>query len=84
LVIIPNEGTERNFREVCAWSIRSSKNRLQIFFPCIPEESIRRELKYNGFHWSPTAGASQRHRRNGATYLAKLMLNNRKEAHHEA
>jgi hypothetical protein len=49
-------------------------NRLQIFFPEIPPEGIRRELKRNGFHWSPTAGAWQRHRSNRATYLAKLIL----------
>ena len=51
-------------------------NRLQIFFPDIPSEEIRRELKRNGFHWSPTVGAWQRHRSNRATYLAKLILTN--------
>jgi hypothetical protein len=50
-------------------------NRLQIFYPEIPPEMIR-ELKRNGFHWSPTAGAWQRHRSNRATYLAKLILTN--------
>ena len=50
--------------------------RLQIFFPEIPPEGIRRELKRNGFHWSSTAGAWQRHRSNRATYLAKLILTN--------
>jgi len=49
-------------------------NRLQIFFPEIPSEAIRRELKNNGFRWSPTSGAWQRHRSNRATYLAKLIL----------
>jgi hypothetical protein len=52
-------------------------NRLQIFFREIPSEAIRRELKSNGFRWSPTVGAWQRHRSNRATYLAKLMLTNR-------
>ena len=52
-------------------------NRLQIFFPEIPSEAIRGELKSNGFRWSPTLGAWQRHRSNRATYLAKLMLANR-------
>ena len=32
-------------------------NRLQIFFPEVPSEAIRRELKSNGFRWSPTARA---------------------------
>jgi hypothetical protein len=58
------------------------ENRLQIFFPEIPAESFRRELKQNGFRWSPASGAWQRHRSNRATYLAKLMLANRKEASH--
>jgi Domain of unknown function (DUF3560) len=49
-------------------------NRLQILFPEIPSEEIRRELKRNGFHWSPTAGAWHRRRSNRATYLAKLIL----------
>ena len=52
-------------------------NRLQIFFPEIPSEATRRELKSNGFRWSPSVGAWQRHRSNRATYLAKLMLANR-------
>ena len=60
------------------------ENRLQIFFPGIPAESVRRELKQHGFRWSPAAGAWQRHRSNRATYLAKLMLTNAKEASHEA
>jgi hypothetical protein len=51
-------------------------NRLQIFFPEVPSEAIRRDLKSNGFRWSPTARAWQRHRSNRATYLAKLILTN--------
>jgi hypothetical protein len=52
-------------------------NRLQMFFAEVPSEAIRRELKSNGFRWSPTTRAWQRHRSNRATYLAKLMLTNR-------
>jgi hypothetical protein len=51
-------------------------NRLQIFFTEISTGGIRGELKRNGFHWSPTAGAWQRHRSNRATYLSKLILTN--------
>jgi hypothetical protein len=51
-------------------------NRLQIFFPEVPSEAIRRDLKSNGFRWSPTARAWQCHRSNRATYLAKLILTN--------
>ncbi|MBV8176842.1 MAG: DUF3560 domain-containing protein, partial [Verrucomicrobia bacterium] len=57
-------------------------NRLQIFFPDIPAESLRRQLKQHGFRWAPTTGAWQRHRSNRATYLAKLLLNNSKEVSH--
>jgi hypothetical protein len=57
-------------------------NRLQIFFPQIPAEALRRELKQHGFRWSPAAGAWQRHRSNRATYLAQLILNNSKEVTH--
>src|SRR5258708_34518824 len=68
---------KRSFRTEYAWSITARNNRLQIFFPEIPSEAIRGELKSNGFRWSPTLGAWQRHRSNRATYLAKLMLANR-------
>ena len=50
------------------------ENRLQVLFPEIPSETVRRQLKENGFRWSPAAGAWQRHRSNRATYLAKLLL----------
>src|SRR3984893_2390630 len=49
-------------------------NRLQIFFPETPSEEIRRELKRNGFRWTPSIGTWQRHRSNRAMYLAKLIL----------
>lgn len=35
-------------------------NRLQVFFDQKPGEDVRAELKANGFHWSPRAGAWQR------------------------
>lgn len=35
-------------------------NRVQLIFPGKPSEEIRSQLKRNGFHWSPTAGAWQR------------------------
>jgi hypothetical protein len=40
--------------------INKQDNRLQIFFDEKPDESTRKELKGNGFKWSPNAGAWQR------------------------
>jgi len=50
-------------------------NRLQMFFPGKPEDSIRTSLKSNGFRWSPSEGAWQRHISNSATYAAKEIAN---------
>ena len=71
-----DESTEEQFPGGVRLVDNVEANRLQIFFPEIPSEEIRRELKRNGFHWSLTAGAWQRHRSNRATYLAKLILTN--------
>ena len=72
-----DETTEEQFQSGVRLVDNVEANRLQIFFPEIPSEEIRRELKRNGFRWSPTAGAWQRHRSNRATYLAQLILTNR-------
>jgi hypothetical protein len=71
-----DETTEEQFPSGLRLVDNVEANRLQIFFPDIPSEEIRRELKRNGFHWSPTGGAWQRHRSNRAMYLAKLILTN--------
>ena len=71
-----DETTEEQFPGGVRLVDNVEANRLQIFFPEIPSEEIRRELRRNGFHWSPTAGAWQRHRSNRATCLAKLLLTN--------
>lgn len=49
-------------------------NRVQIFFPSIPDESIRHLLKKNGFRWTPSEGAWQRHLSHHALRLAKDIL----------
>jgi hypothetical protein len=80
LAVIQNaqhdETTEERFPGGVRLVDNVEANRLQILFPEIPSEVIRRELQRNGFHWSPIAGAWQRHRSNRATYLAKLILTN--------
>src|SRR5271170_3696358 len=63
-----DETTEEQFPGGVRLVDNVEANRLQIFFPEIPSEEIRRELKRNGFR-CPTAGAWQRHRSNRATYL---------------
>ena len=47
------------------------ENRLQLEFPGIPSEAVRKYLKGNGFKWSRSAGVWQRHRSNAATYHAR-------------
>ena len=71
-----DETSEEQFPDGVRLVDNVEANRLQIFFPEIPPEEIRLTLKRNGFHWSPIAGAWQRHRSNRATYLAKLILTN--------
>lgn len=46
-------------------------NRVQIFFPSIPAENVRKELKGSGFRWCRSEGAWQRHLNGWAYKLAK-------------
>lgn len=47
------------------------ENRVQVFFPSIPTPEVRKKLKQNGFRWSRTAGAWQRHRSDAALWWAR-------------
>lgn len=51
-------------------------NRVQIFFPSKPEETMRDRLKQNGFRWSPSEGAWQRQLSNYAYRLAMDLVTN--------
>lgn len=49
-------------------------NRVQIFFPRIPSDDIRKELNSHGFRWAPSIKAWVRHLNDYATYLAKQIV----------
>jgi len=49
-------------------------NRVQIFFPEKPDETLRIQLKKNGFRWTPSEGAWQRHLSSHAFRIAQEIL----------
>lgn len=49
-------------------------NRVRLYFQGKPDQSIRDELKKNGFRWSPTLGAWQAYRNQSAMQIAKRYL----------
>lgn len=50
-------------------------NRVQLVFPSKPSEEHRKKLKSNGFRWSPSEGAWQRHLTPQAISIARQLLN---------
>jgi hypothetical protein len=48
--------------------------RIQLIFPDKPDEPTRRVLKANGFRWSPSQGAWQRHLNEAGRYAAQRVL----------
>jgi hypothetical protein len=55
-------------------TISEAENRVRIVFRCVPPESVRKELKGSGFHWSRSIGAWQRMTSNAAWSEAKRIL----------
>jgi hypothetical protein len=49
-------------------------NRVQLFFPGIPSEEVRKKLKQNGFRWCRSEGAWQRHLTPLAVNIAQYLL----------
>lgn len=49
-------------------------NRVQIYFPGIPSEEIRKSLKGRGFRWCRSEGAWQRHLNDFAFFIAKQII----------
>jgi hypothetical protein len=49
-------------------------NRVQLFFPTIPEEGMRKKLKAHGFRWCKSEGAWQRHLNPNSVHTAKYLL----------
>jgi len=58
------EGDETTERTVHGVNIVDSieDNRLQLFFPGKPEFDVRKDLKRNGYRWSPSNGCWQKYR----------------------
>lgn len=48
--------------------------RIQLFFPGKPDEQTRSLLKSNGFRWSPSHGAWQRHLNDNGRWAAKRVV----------
>jgi hypothetical protein len=64
---------EREGRELVKGDVRmvEEENRVRIYFPGKPDESLRKQLRSHGFKWARSVGAWQRHASNQAWYWGK-------------
>ncbi|MEY9772112.1 hypothetical protein ABIA14_004453 [Sinorhizobium fredii] len=71
-------GTQSEEVETSAGAVEIKENadmaRIQLIFPDKPDEPTRRMLKANGFRWSPSQGAWQRHLNEAGRYAAQRVL----------
>ncbi len=71
-------GTQTEEVDTSAGAVKIKENadiaRIQFIFPGKPDDPTRRVLKVNGFRWSPSQGAWQRHLNETGRYAAQLVL----------
>ncbi|MEY9534694.1 hypothetical protein ABIA19_004547 [Sinorhizobium fredii] len=71
-------GTQSQELETSAGAVEVKENadiaRIQLIFPGKPDDPTRRVLKANGFRWSPSQGAWQRHLNEAGRYAAQRVL----------
>ncbi|WP_370007005.1 hypothetical protein [Sinorhizobium fredii] len=78
LARMKERGTQSQEVKTSAGAIEIKENadiaRIQLIFPGKPDDSTRRVLKANGFRWSPSQGAWQRHLNESGRYAAQRVL----------
>lgn len=78
LAKMKERGTQSQEVETSAGAVEMKENadmaRIQLIFPDKPDEPTRRVLKANGFRWSPSQGAWQRHLNEAGRYAAQRVL----------
>ncbi|WP_318874486.1 hypothetical protein RWA02_32705 (plasmid) [Sinorhizobium meliloti] len=71
-------GNQSQEVETSAGAVEIKENaniaRIQLLFPGKPDGPTRRVLKANGFRWSPSQGAWQRHLNEAGRYAAQRVL----------
>ncbi|RUV66735.1 hypothetical protein EOA50_30085, partial [Mesorhizobium sp. M1A.F.Ca.IN.020.30.1.1] len=78
LTRMQERGTQSQEVETQAGAVEIKENadlaRIQMIFPGKPDEATRRALKANGFRWSPSQGAWQRHLNEAGRWAAERVM----------
>jgi len=78
LARMKERGNQSQEVETTAGAVEIKENadiaRIQLIFPDKPDDPTRRVLKANGFRWSPSQGAWQRHLNEAGRYAAQRVL----------